>query len=165
MPPTKRKPVVKAHSSAGPTSFDRTLDGSLEEYMSVEMPLETDAEQQRREKVLAALRDMFTEWVAEVCLSKGLPADHARDAGGMIFTSGSYRLGVGEPGSDIDTICVAPQLCTREDFFLTLQVKLRAHPLIEVRAVDAPNTLSQKPSSPSSPSRTSAPSRRPRSRS
>lgn len=80
-----------------------------------------------------------------VAVKKGLNRDAVEGAGGELFTSGSYRLGVHEPGADIgtlwsacvasfersqllplslsllctspDTIAVAPNICTREDFF------------------------------------------------
>ena len=57
------------------------------------------------------------EWVRSVCLNIPLPPDAVENAGGSLYTSGSYRLGVHEPGADIDTILVAPNVCTREDFF------------------------------------------------
>jgi len=41
----------------------------------------------------------------------------AKDAIGKIFTYGSYRLGVYGPGSDIDTLVVAPKYVTRVDYF------------------------------------------------
>jgi poly(A) polymerase Pap1 len=57
------------------------------------------------------------EWIRSVCTKRGLPQDVIDSADGQLFTSGSYRLGVHEPGADIDTILVAPNMCTRQDFF------------------------------------------------
>ena len=57
---------------------------------------------------------MFANWVRDVCIHKGYSEQVANNAGGGVFTSGSYRLGISESGMDIDTICVAPQMVKRE---------------------------------------------------
>lgn len=48
---------------------------------------------------------------------KGLPEHIVNNSGGKIFTFGSYRLGAYGPGSDIDTLLVAPAHIMRENFF------------------------------------------------
>ncbi|KAK9453136.1 Poly(A) polymerase central domain-containing protein [Dipodascopsis uninucleata] len=55
----------------------------------------------------------------------------AKDAGGKIFTFGSYRLGVYGPGSDIDTLVVVPKHVTRENFFDVFDKLLRQRPELE----------------------------------
>ena len=46
---------------------------------------------------------------------KNVPEDEI--AGGKLFISGSYRLGVCQKGADIDTICAVPRLVEHSDFF------------------------------------------------
>lgn len=68
-----------------------------------------------RNLVLESLQKMCDEFVTRVAQEKdqGL----ARDARGKIFTYGGFRLGVFGPGSDIDTLVVAPKYVTRDDYF------------------------------------------------
>ena len=68
---------------------------------------------------------LVKKFVQKVGLSRGLSEAAATAAGGKIFTSGSYRLGVHGPGSDIDTLCVVPKHVQREDFFDVFEPMLR----------------------------------------
>ena len=64
-------------------------------------------------------------------------------SGGKIFTFGSYRKGVNGPGSDIDTLIVAPRHIDRDyHFFGELAPMLRSTPgvteLTEVKEAQVP---------------------------
>lgn len=53
-----------------------------------------------------------------------------------LYTFGSYQLGVHSPGSDIDTLCVAPMHITRNSFFDTLLKKLsKTHGITEINPI------------------------------
>ena len=61
---------------------------------------------------------MTWEFVKQSLTQKGrFSQAFIEQGGGKIFTYGSYRLGVFGPGSDIDTLVVAPRDVTRDDFF------------------------------------------------
>jgi poly(A) polymerase len=70
-----------------------------------------------RTVALQSLQKIAEAFVKKVCKSQGLPDSIANSAGGKIFTFGSFRLGVFGPGSDIDTLVVAPKNVSRDDFF------------------------------------------------
>ncbi|RFU74166.1 polya polymerase [Trichoderma arundinaceum] len=96
--------------------------------ISVNLPTEAEKrasdaliEELRRQKtwkVLASLQEICNEFVRNVAKEKE-PKNEIliKNARGKVFTYGSFRLGVFGPGSDIDTLIVAPKYVTREDYF------------------------------------------------
>jgi poly(A) polymerase len=122
---------MPAISTDPPTPYQLACTDKLNAYMEKAVPQETLEQQQTRMAILSDLTATFKEWVHSVCMAKGLPESVADAAGGAVFTSGSYRLGLNEVGMDIDTICVAPRMVTRQDFFETLKLILEDHESIE----------------------------------
>ena len=109
------EPLLKPFETAAPPANYKKLDASLEAFMKVHVPVEKEQGLRTRERVLGELKRIFQDWVRQVCRAKGLSDDLANEAGGRLYTSGSYRLGVHEPGADIDSVCVAPNHCTRTE--------------------------------------------------
>ena len=124
MPTRQPRPARDHINLAGPTPFDQMASDKLEAFMAVASPTETQEEQDKRTRIITTLDALFRDWVRSKCLAQGYDAETANRAGGLVLTSGSYRLGLNERGTDIDTICVAPRMVTREDFFYSLKVIL-----------------------------------------
>ncbi|GMF12356.1 unnamed protein product [Phytophthora lilii] len=122
--------AYKAIRTTPPEPKDLEQSAKLQSFMDEHFPTESDENITRRSLILAELRSIFRAWVKQVCMDKGVPEEMAADAGGQILVSGSYRLGVNEPGADIDTICVAPRHVTREDFFSSLKEIFLKHPKV-----------------------------------
>lgn len=116
------QPALPVVDSAPPTKLELGFNAALLSYCRENIPQEPVEGIQRRERVLNRMGSLCRDWIKSVCLAKGLPMEVALSAGGQLFTSGSYRLGVHEPGADIDTILVAPSVCRRGDFFGTANV-------------------------------------------
>ena len=70
----------------------------------------------RSEAVLGRVTKLVKEFIYQACIRRNLSEAAARASGGKIYTFGSYRLGVHGPGSDIDTLVVAPKHVDRQDF-------------------------------------------------
>ncbi|KAI7899221.1 Poly(A) polymerase central domain-containing protein [Cokeromyces recurvatus] len=97
---------------------------------------ESEQEAQKRVVVLGKLDKIVKEFVYKVSKLKGFPDSLAREAGGKIFTYGSYRLGVHGAGADIDTLCVFPKHVEREHFFTIMYDMLKARSEVtEIAAV------------------------------
>ncbi|KAG9236650.1 Poly(A) polymeras-like protein [Amylocarpus encephaloides] len=104
-------------STALPTESDISATNALIEELKRQNNYESSADSEKRTVVLQSLQRITEEFVKQVLIAQGQPGKIATAAGGKIFTYGSYRLGVYGPGSDIDTLVVAPKDVTLDHFF------------------------------------------------
>ncbi|XP_047251306.1 nuclear poly(A) polymerase 4 isoform X8 [Capsicum annuum] len=120
-PPPKKYGVTKPLSLAGPTDADLQRNATLEKFLKESELYESEEETARREQVLHQLDQIVKSWVKQLTRQRGYTDQMMEDANAIIFTFGSYRLGVHGPGADIDTLCVGPSYVNRdEDFFIIL---------------------------------------------
>ncbi|KAM3282120.1 nuclear poly(A) polymerase 4 isoform X4 [Capsicum chacoense] len=120
-PPPKKYGVTKPLSLAGPTDADLQRNATLEKFLKESELYESEEETARREQVLHQLDQIVKLWVKQLTRQRGYTDQMMEDANAIIFTFGSYRLGVHGPGADIDTLCVGPSYVNRdEDFFIIL---------------------------------------------
>ena len=110
------QPALPVVDGAPPTELELGFNESLLAFSKDNIALEPVEGIVRRVRVLDRMGTLCRDWIKSVFLQKGYPLEVAQSAGGQLFTSGSYRLGVHEPGADIDTILVAPSVCQRTDF-------------------------------------------------
>ncbi|PNS17268.1 hypothetical protein CAC42_6951 [Sphaceloma murrayae] len=109
--------VTAPISTQFPSEKELALNDSLIAELRAQNTFEATEETNRRANVLSTLQGVTLEFVKLVGELKGMAPAVLKDAGGRVYTFGSYRLGVFGPGSDIDTLIVAPKFVNREDFF------------------------------------------------
>ncbi|KAF2087038.1 Poly(A) polymerase [Saccharata proteae CBS 121410] len=100
-----------------PTEADLALDRQLLDELRSQNTYESAEETEKRAVALGTLQKAAEEFVRHVGSVKGLAPSIVANAGGKIFTAGSYKIGVFGPGSDIDTLIAVPKHVTRDDFF------------------------------------------------
>ncbi|KAJ1960014.1 polynucleotide adenylyltransferase, partial [Dimargaris xerosporica] len=126
--PYRQLGVTRPISLEQPTAHELEVTATLLETLKAEGLYESEEESRRREIVLGKLDKMVKDFVYKVSLARNCSEADAREAGGKIFTFGSYRLGVHGAGADIDTLCVAPAHVSREDFFTIMHDMLKQRP-------------------------------------
>ncbi|KAF2092708.1 poly(A) polymerase Pap [Rhizodiscina lignyota] len=131
--------VTPPISNAAPTEKELELNDSLLVELKQQDNFEPPEDTEKRKVVLEKMQKVTEEFVRQVARKKGLPQSVVDNAGGKVTTFGSYRLGVYGPGSDIDTLILAPKHVTREDFFehfpATLEKMSAAGAIEELTAV------------------------------
>ncbi|KAL8770989.1 MAG: hypothetical protein Q9209_003408 [Squamulea sp. 1 TL-2023] len=100
-----------------PTEREMLQNEELIDELKKQGQYEAPGETEKKQALLVQLQKIAVEFVKHVCRKNNLPQSVIDSAGGKIFTYGSYRLGAYAPGSDIDTLVVAPRHVTRDDFF------------------------------------------------
>lgn len=137
----KLQPIYAPSSTSPPTPHDEEITKTLENYLNAEAPLETKEGTAKRGLMLHHLGKLAEAWVLGLQKTRGFASDADGDAEGSpvrpckLFISGSYRLGVNHQNADVDTVLVAPNYITREDFFSEhpqegLTGLLRGHPSV-----------------------------------
>ncbi|KAK8535282.1 hypothetical protein V6N13_081422 [Hibiscus sabdariffa] len=120
-PPPKNYGITKPISLAGPTEADIQRNTELEKLLIESGLYESKEEAVKREEVLGHISEIVKSWVKQLTRQRGYSDQTVEEANAVIFTFGSYRLGVHGPGADIDTLCVGPSYVNREeDFFIIL---------------------------------------------
>ncbi|KAL6792496.1 Poly(A) polymerase [Trichoderma sp. SZMC 28013] len=101
-----------------PTEAEKRASDALIEELRRQKTFESPSDTQKRFTVLDSLQEICNEFVRKVAREKEPKNEMLiKNARGKVFTYGSFRLGVFGPGSDIDTLIVAPKYVTREDYF------------------------------------------------
>ncbi|RAO66350.1 uncharacterized protein BHQ10_002362 [Talaromyces amestolkiae] len=114
---TRQWGVTPPISVALPTPEELAANDDLIAELKAQNNFELPSETERRQQTLQLIQKVVIEFVKKVGQRKGLSPAALEAAGGKIFTYGSYRLGVYGPGSDIDTLIVAPKHVMIDDFF------------------------------------------------
>lgn len=128
--------VSQPISLAFPEPRDLVLTEQLIKTLKEMNSYEPKEETEKRMEVLRSLNRLLKEWVKKVTAQK-IPSGEGVNAGGKLFTFGSYRLGVHSSGADIDTLAVVPRHIDRSDFFTSFKEMLNADPNVtELHAVE-----------------------------
>ncbi|KAK8970079.1 hypothetical protein KSP40_PGU008048 [Platanthera guangdongensis] len=86
--------VTKPISTAGPTEADLLRTTELEKFLVEAGLYESNDEAARREEVLGQLNLIVKSWVRQLTSQRGYTDQMIEEANAVIFTFGSYRLGV-----------------------------------------------------------------------
>lgn len=108
---------------------EATYTEQMEEYLKTQGFFEDEKESVKRERVLGILNSLLNKSITSLAQKARVPVEKNNMC--KIFTFGSYRLGVHSKDADIDTLCVAPNFVSRNDFFTLFYNELAEKEYIE----------------------------------
>ena len=109
--------VTPPISTALPTEKEKQLQRALHDELRAQGTFESQAETEKRKWVIQKLEEITNVFVKRAAQQSKQNTILIRDAIGRVFQYGSYRLGVYGPGSDMDTLVVAPKYVTVKQYF------------------------------------------------
>lgn len=95
---TRKWGTTSPISEALPTEVELRLNEALISELRAQNNFETAEDTEKRKTALAIMQKVTVEFVRHVGRRKGLAASVIENAGGVVATFGSYRLGVYGPG-------------------------------------------------------------------
>ena len=95
--PKRNYGLTSPISLAGPTPYDLKCTEALIELLKAFDAFESDEEFKHRISVLSKLYSLVRKWIRDITLTRQLPDEFAEEAGGAMYTFGSFRLGVSFP--------------------------------------------------------------------
>ncbi|MQL75808.1 hypothetical protein Taro_008189 [Colocasia esculenta] len=93
-PAVRQFGVTKPISMAGPAEADVERSAELEKFLVEAGLYESKEETVKREEVLEQIGQIVKEWVKQLTRQRGYNEQMIEEANAVIFTFGSYRLGV-----------------------------------------------------------------------
>ncbi|KAE9591625.1 hypothetical protein Lal_00039120 [Lupinus albus] len=140
MPPPPPPSLVLLPFPLNPSLFfamEHQRSMSLLQFVNDEGLVPSQEEEGKRKKVIHKLKQIVSSWIKKVAGQHQLPKHQIAVTSATILTYGSYGLGVHNPESDIDALCVAPYFATiAEDFFVVLHTMLKRRPEVsEIQCV------------------------------
>ncbi|OIR57278.1 MAG: poly(A) polymerase [Amphiamblys sp. WSBS2006] len=113
----KQLGITPPISYTEPTKKDTERTEDLVQTLHGSGFFESEQESINREVALGELNLIIQTFTRGMAQKKALPEELVRKTEARMYTFGSYRLGVHSKGADIDTLFVAPQHVSRQEFF------------------------------------------------
>ena len=114
-----------------PTPIEIEASKRLVEFLKQHNCYEDDERTKKREEVLKELQDIGNEFIKQSAIQKNMePEIDGKPIQCLVTHFGSFRLGVCNPGSDIDCLCITPKFVTRYHFFSILYNLLNNNPKV-----------------------------------
>ena len=115
----------------GPSAEDSASDEAMKVWLDANYPRETKVGMLKRWRILIELERLANDWVSGVLGTDSRPSTAGNSSSGLlarVLTFGSFRLGVINQASDIDTLILLPLGISRDRFFAEFPAVLSALP-------------------------------------